>query len=397
MDNITNKATGLTKEMLDMTYPNKYYNDVINPAKLGQGPIPSKTQMMYQNLKSGGPFKAMRIGIDPYLPSFMGGGKYNVERAMPTAPAKAALGGFGTTLRTALSGYMTAPALAQQGLYTLNKPSTSAGYDYVRDYDRGSITNAADAENALDYQNFSTGMMNADQNYPGAEQTKSPIAENDLTNYNEHYNMMPEEEKEGFLSFLQNAGVNTRDFVMDNAARYGGAKMGSSLATSIFGLNPISAIAGAVGGGIFGNRFTNQPYIGAGSLYDGAGGFSAAQLDRQNALGGYYSDAARNQRQQASRVGNLIDRAASGKNFSRTNLQNLGGFTDTQIDDIVGGSTQISPGTFTKESIDQSFAGEEGPTGGSTASSGTVDTGDFEQDGTGRQGYINGGIVGLYR
>ena len=56
MDNITNKATGLTKEMLDMTYPDKYYKDVINPAKLGQAPIPSKTQMMYQNLKSGGPF-----------------------------------------------------------------------------------------------------------------------------------------------------------------------------------------------------------------------------------------------------------------------------------------------------------------------------------------------------
>ena len=237
-------------------------------------------------------------------------------------------------------------------------------------------------------------MMNADKNYPGAEQTKSPIAENDLTNYNEHYNMLPEEEKEGFLSFLKNAGVNTRDFVMNNAARYGGAMGGAQLG-SMFG--PIGTIAGMIGGGIFGNKFTNQPYIGAGSLYDGAGGFSAAQLDRQNALGGYYSDAARNQRSQANRVGNLIDRAASGKNFSRTNLKNLGGFTDTQIDDIVGGSTQISPGTFTKESIDRSFAGEEGPTGGSTASSGTVDTGNFEQDGTGRQGYINGGIVGLYR
>ena len=394
MDNITNKATGLTKEMLDMTYPDKYYKDVINPAKLGQAPIPSKTQMMYQNLKSGGPFKAMRIGMDPYLPSFMGGGKYAAERAMPTAAAKTAFGAGSGILRTALSVPMTAGALAQQGLYNLNKPSTPAGYDYVRDYDRGSITNAADAENALDYQNFSTGMMNADKNYPGAEQTKSPIAENDLTNYNEHYNMLPEEEKEGFLSFLKNAGVNTRDFVMNNAARYGGAMGGAQLG-SMFG--PIGTIAGMIGGGIFGNKFTNQPYIGAGSLYDGAGGFSAAQLDRQNALGGYYSDAARNQRSQANRVGNLIDRAASGKNFSRTNLKNLGGFTDTQIDDIVGGSTQISPGTFIKESIDRSFAGEEGPTGGSTASSGTVDTGNFEQDGTGRQGYINGGIVGLYR
>ena len=154
---------------------------------------------------------------------------------------------------------------------------------------------------------------------------------------------------------------------------------------------PIGTIAGMIGGGIFGNRFTNQPYIGAGSLYDGAGGFSAAQLDRQNALGGYYSDAARNQRSQANRVGNLIDRAASGKNFSRTNLQNLGGFTDTQIDDIVGGSTQISPGTFTAASIDQSFSGEEGPTGGSTGSRGGAPSHST------RDLMATGGIVGLYR
>ena len=56
-----------------------------------------------------------------------------------------------------------------------------------------------------------------------------------------------------------------------------------------------------------------------------------------------------------------------------------------------GDGPNINPGTFTKESIDQSFAGEEGPTGGQTASSGTVDTGNFEQDGTGRQGYRDGG------
>ena len=308
------------------------------------------------------------------------------------------LSGIGTAAKTAFSLPMTAGAIAQQGLYNLNKPTTQAGYDYAQNLDRNSISSIADETAGLDYQqDYMQGVMDADKNYLGAEQTKSPIAENDLTNYNEHYNMLPEEEKEGFLSFLQNAGVNTRDFVMDNAARYGGAKMGSSLATSIFGLNPISAIAGAIGGGIFGNRFTNQPYIGAGSLYDGAGGFSAAQLDRQNALGGYYSDAARNQRSQANRVGNLIDRAASGQNFSRTNLKNLGGFTDNQIDDIVGGSTQISPGTFTKESIDQSFAGEEGPTGGSSSGSTGYDGGQASSKGDedmaygGRAGYRDGG------
>jgi|TARA_E500000305_G_C3945194_1_gene199473 hypothetical protein len=226
---------------------------------------------------------------------------------------------------------------------------------------------------------------------------KPPIqnapVENNLMAYNEHYNMLPEEEKPEFLSFLQNAGINARDFVMNNAARYGGAMGGAQLG-SMFG--PIGALAGMIGGGIFGNRFTNQPYLPASQ---GAYGYSADQLNRMNALGGYYSEPARAQRRQASRVGNLIDRAASGKNFSRANLRNLGGFTDTQIDDIVGGSTQISPGTFTAASIDQSFSGEEGPSGGSSSSSSDYGTNEnfSNETGRGRTGYLEGGIVGLYR
>ena len=77
--------------MLDMTYGDKYYRDVIQPAKLGKGPIPSKIEM----LSKFQPGKAMRIGIDPYLPSFMGGGKYAAERAKPTAAASKFLNTLG--------------------------------------------------------------------------------------------------------------------------------------------------------------------------------------------------------------------------------------------------------------------------------------------------------------
>ena len=132
LDNITNVAKGLDKEMLDMTYPDKYYKDVINPAKLGQGPIPSKTQMMYQNLKSGGPFKAMRIGMDPYLPSFMGGGKYGAERAMPTGPARTALGAGSGILRTAASLPMQAVMAGPYAISQAMGPSVAAG-DFIND------------------------------------------------------------------------------------------------------------------------------------------------------------------------------------------------------------------------------------------------------------------------
>ena len=78
MDNITNLYKGLDKELLDMTYGDKYYRDVINPAKLGKGPLPSRMEMIGQNLKNFGPVKAMFIGAQP--------SKYG-ERATPTKAA----------------------------------------------------------------------------------------------------------------------------------------------------------------------------------------------------------------------------------------------------------------------------------------------------------------------
>jgi hypothetical protein len=86
LDNITNVAKGLDKEMLDMTYGDKYYKDVIQPAKLGQGPMPSRMQMIGQNLRNFGPVKAMFIGAQP--------GKYG-ERAKPTAAASKFLNTLG--------------------------------------------------------------------------------------------------------------------------------------------------------------------------------------------------------------------------------------------------------------------------------------------------------------
>ena len=216
----------------------------------------------------------------------------------------------------------------------------------------------------------------------------APVEDN-LMAYNEHYNMLPEEEKPKFLNFLQTAGVNTRDFLMNNVARYGGAMGGAQLG-SMFG--PIGALAGMIGGGIFGNRFTNQPYLPA---VQGAYGYSPDQLNKMNALGGYYSEPARAQRRQASRVANLIDRAESGKKFSRTNLKNLGGFTDEQIDNIVSGETQISPGTFTADSISDSFSSEEGSSGGGSTASTAGAVTSYSDDSWSSSPFKYGGIVGI--
>ena len=60
-----------------------------------------------------------------------------------------------------------------------------------------------------------------------------------------------------------------------------------------------------------------------------------------------------------------------------------------------GGGDEINinkDNVFTKESIDRSFAGEEGPTGGGSKQD--DGSGNFEQDGTGRQGWFYGGRIG---
>ena len=72
-------------------------------------------------------------------------------------------------------------------------------------------------------------------------------------------------------------------------------------------------------------------------------------------------------------------------------------------DDSGGDGPDINPGTFTKESIDQSFAGEEGPTGGGKSTSSdqgetSSDSGFSDDQGEvtaaegGRIGYRDGGL-----
>tara|TARA_R100000306_G_C4316866_1_gene113098 strand:- start:31 stop:735 length:705 start_codon:yes stop_codon:yes gene_type:complete len=50
---------------------------------------------------------------------------------------------------------------------------------------------------------------------------------------------------------------------------------------------------------------------------------SAEEQDRQNALGGYYSAAAKHARKQRARVVNMLARQAERKTFSKTNLERL--------------------------------------------------------------------------
>ena len=55
----------------------------------------------------------------------------------------------------------------------------------------------------------------------------------------------------------------------------------------------------------------------------GVFGYTPAQLNQMNALGGYYSEPERERRRRANRISNMLNRAAEGKNYSKKNLSNL--------------------------------------------------------------------------
>jgi len=90
----------------------------------------------------------------------------------------------------------------------------------------------------------------------------------------------------------------------------------------IFGLP--GALLGTIFGGIKGGNLFNAPYIGGVTTVDEFGNIiSGEELDKQNALGGYYSDAARASRSRDKRIANMQARREAGKRFSAKNLEAL--------------------------------------------------------------------------
>jgi hypothetical protein len=105
----------ITKEFLEMTYPDEYYKNVIQPAKMGTGPVPSKAKMLWKSQ----PIKATTM----QLQNLFSPGKYDAFRARGTPAASKVLGGLGKGL-----GYL-ASLPAQAALMTLH--STPANADEI--------------------------------------------------------------------------------------------------------------------------------------------------------------------------------------------------------------------------------------------------------------------------
>jgi hypothetical protein len=140
--------------------------------------------------------------------------------------------------------------------------------------------------------------------------------------FNERYKFNPQEfmtdandfgygvadEEKGFLPSLKNKLGKGIDF----GKMIGGGIL--SAATGIPFLGP--ALEG------FAGQFENRP-LGAAVIDEFGNVYDEDELNKMNALGGYYTDPARSARRRTRRIANMLARQAAGKKISEANLAKL--------------------------------------------------------------------------
>ena len=138
-----------------------------------------------------------------------------------------------------------------------------------------------------------------------------------------------EEEKSNYIERPENRfnmdGImqNLKNYGKDAAGRYAASQFLGGAGNMIGGptIGGIAAIAGLLGGG---NLF-NQPYMGAeGYTMDRYGNmYTAGQLNKMNALGGYYTEQARDSRRRDQEIKNMIERKNQGLRYGINRLAQL--------------------------------------------------------------------------
>jgi len=98
-------------------------------------------------------------------PGNIGGGtpaQRQLFEKVATSPFAKAVAPAAPVLRSVFSLPMAAVTAGPQVISSLMAPKTEAGFDYMKDFDKGAITSIADAENAFDFQQFGNELLAVD-------------------------------------------------------------------------------------------------------------------------------------------------------------------------------------------------------------------------------------------
>jgi len=98
-------------------------------------------------------------------PGNIGGGtpaQRQLFEKVATSPFAKAVAPAAPVLRSVFSLPMAAVTAGPQIISSLMAPKTEAGFDYMKDFDKGAITSIADAENAFDFEQFGKDLVAVD-------------------------------------------------------------------------------------------------------------------------------------------------------------------------------------------------------------------------------------------
>ena len=127
-----------------------------------------------------------------------------------------------------------------------------------------------------------------------------------------------------------------------------GLDFGKTIGSGIISLATGIPFAGDILSGIT-SQFENRP-LGAPVIDEFGNVYDPEELNKLNALGGYYTDPARSARRRSRRIANMLERQKLGKKISQKNLEKL------QAQERAQEKAQ-------REAIDAMFARGEGGTG----------------------------------
>jgi hypothetical protein len=118
---------------------------------------------------------------------------------------------------------------------------------------------------------------------------------------------------------LQNLG----GYAKDAAGRYIGSQALGGAGAMLLG--PVGGVVGGIAGLLGGRDLFNSPYIGAGAYtMDQYGNmYTADQLNKMNARGGYYSEPARDSRRRDQSIRRMEERKAQGLQYGINRLDEL--------------------------------------------------------------------------
>ena len=130
----------------------------------------------------------------------------------------------------------------------------------------------------------------------------------------------------GIIDLIKSGGQKVLDFAAPIAKDVAGRSIASqALGKAGFMVGGIpGALAGMIFGGAKGGDLFNAPYIGGVTTVDEFGNLiSGEELDKLNARGGYYTDAARASRRRDKSIANMKARREAGLRYGKNRLEEL--------------------------------------------------------------------------